>query len=236
MTKSTLKISDSNDLSQLNQNFKFTFTNDKTKENLESLKKSIDLTSEFSSNLKDLNETSAEKCTPFKALFDEISTDLVALNEKINNLASMETNNNNNELVNIQEFANKATLRILKSIENIFKKNSEGTAEEFPNELFEVKSKFIDESFSNFKMDIKTFDLENINKLLTNCLSSIEYTENLDGLKRIFFSVSLFCQLYLKFLTKWSLYLLDNHKESCKCFYALLYIFTELKTIIYQIL
>lgn len=34
----------------------------------------------------------------------------------------------------------------------------------------------------------------------------------------------------MKFLTKWATYLLDNHKESCKCFYTLLHIFTELKT------
>ncbi len=42
--------------------------------------------------------------------------------------------------------------------------------------------------------------------------------------------MSLFCQLFLNFLTKWAAYLMDIHKETSKCFYALLHIFTELKT------
>lgn len=90
----------------------------------------------------------------------------------------------------IQELTNKITFRILKSVETTFKKSEEAATEEYPGELFEVKSKFIDESLNKFKTDMKTFDLENINGLLRKCLESVGYMENLGQLKQIYFSVS----------------------------------------------
>ena len=55
-------------------------------------------------------------------------------------------------------------------------------------------------------------------------------TLNLSELKAIMCSMHAYCELFLNFISKWTLYLIDNHFKSCKCFFTLITIFYELKS------
>ena len=181
---------DLNEISKLNQNFKFMFTDDQSQESLTKLVMAYDLSSEFNDSLGKLDELFALKCSPFTALIDELSSDLVDLNERLGSRKS--TSGMEPDLNKIQEFSGKVTFRILKSVETLFKKSVDaGDAQEQTDDLFKVKSRLVDEGYNNFKTDLKTFDLESINGLLRASLSSIEFTSNLDQLKEIVFPVGL---------------------------------------------
>ena len=226
-----------NDLNALNQDFKFAFADKVINEHLLKLKEVFQENGEIGKDMVALDQTASTTCRPLKSLFDKLSSDLADLNRRLSE-SSGESMSETDEADSkgIQDCAEKAVFKILKSIEIIYKKLNSEPEEAVDRDLFGAKSRFLNESYVNFKLDIQTFDLVNINEVVKSSLTLLEQMMTggscvkLETLQQIYCSLTLFCQLYSSFLNKWASYLIDNHKQSCKCFYALLYIFSELKT------
>ncbi len=221
----------SNDVNKELSNFELLFPNEKTNNELINFRSKYDLNSEFNNNLNDLITLSDQNCAPFKSIFDEFLNEFKNLNQ----IVSINTQSNKNDLnlIEIEDISNKIKQSILKTMENIYKKyfkNNENVA----NNNLEEKSSLINESYHNFKEDIKLFNLFKLNELIKSCMNSIEKsnvtTINLSELKAIMSSMHAYCELFLNFVSKWTLYLIDNHFKSCKCFFTLITIFYELKS------
>jgi len=230
----------SNDLSevaQLNQKFKFGFMDEVSGQSLKRLVDSYGPTSDFSVALEALRETSTAKCLPLSAVISGLSEDLAELNEKFAATTAVTGAIEGDVLLEIQDLASKVKYRVLKSVETVFKEVSEAAvAGEHPGELFEVESRLIGEGLNGFVSSVKTLDMAKVNGLVRSCLvRAVEMCEVSSGwcvndLRRILVGVSLVCEVFVKFVRRWTKYLVEAHRETGKCLYAVLFVFGELKT------
>jgi len=195
-------------------------------------------TSQFSLGLSTLKETSEAKCSPLIDVFNGLTTDLEILNEKFSSTTIKNEAVESGVLFEIKDLAGKVKYRMLKSIETVFKEvSAKSGLDEHPGELFQVKSRLIEEGLNVFLSSAKILDLESITELLKNCLKKalamckdVSSTGCLNELRNIFFGLGLMCEVYFKFVGYWTKYLVESHRETEKCLYAILYIFGELKT------
>jgi midasin len=176
-------------------------------------------------NLTNLKSKLESNCEQFDAEFSSVYNDLL-LASKFN--TSIEMVNNELDLQNDDLIAQNVTKLIdsvLKSIEILYKKYSDTQSSEL--------TEFFHEAHDNLINDLKSFNLEQINKSIHRFLFKKLMTNtqlNHKFISEEFTKLKSFTDLYEKFSQKWTYYQLDLHHKSCMLLNVLIYVFDEYKS------